>query len=414
MLQAFVVTRSLEPEAILARVRELMGRSDARGGAPRVGVGEAYALGPEPERVIAVVVGRTALALDPVPRRVAPGQRVRVSGRLPPGWREPRVVTMGPDLAIVEPDVAARGARFSATVVAPRAEGRLDVEVLGTGPHGPSPLTQLALYVGQDPPDRFEGAWPPEEREIADAWDAEAEALDRLNRDRARFGLPELRHDSALADIARAHSEDMRDGGFFGHHSPRTGSLTDRIGRAGYPAIAWAENLAGNRSLVDAQATLMHSLGHRRNVLSPSMTHVGVGVAEQRRDGHRVWLLTQVFARIPAPLDPAAARAQLLERLDAARAAAGHARFVADARLERVATQAAALTDAAPRDALDLADERGLTRRGAAAWVITVSDLEAFDAPAPIVDTPHARIGIGLYRDPGDPTRTRVVVVVGS
>src|SRR6185295_14113766 len=47
--------------------------------------------------------------------------------------------------------------------------------------------------------------------------------FERLNRDRAAQGRARLQWDARLSEVARHHSADMRDHGFFEHESPSTG-----------------------------------------------------------------------------------------------------------------------------------------------------------------------------------------------
>ena len=56
----------------------------------------------------------------------------------------------------------------------------------------------------------------------------EAQLFELVNRYRQRHGLRPLALSSQLAESARSHSKDMRDGHFFGHRSPRRGELGQR------------------------------------------------------------------------------------------------------------------------------------------------------------------------------------------
>ena len=120
--------------------------------------------------------------------------------------------------------------------------------------------------------------------------------------DRSRFGLAALSWDPELAAIARAHSAEMAEQGYFAHVSPRTGSVADRLRHAGYPASFAAENIAMAPTLGEAQESLMRSPGHRAAVLSPEATHFGIGVVT-RRDPRlgAVHHLTQLFVRRETP-----------------------------------------------------------------------------------------------------------------
>ena len=122
----------------------------------------------------------------------------------------------------------------------------------------------------------------------------EQEAGNLLNSDRARYNLSPLAIDSALSRIARVKSQDMMTGGYFAHTSPTSGDVRAMLTHFGYEYTAAGENIARYGSLEKAQAALMSSPGHRRNILSTAYTKVGVGVAVNSQ-GHVY--LTQIFCR---------------------------------------------------------------------------------------------------------------------
>ena len=122
----------------------------------------------------------------------------------------------------------------------------------------------------------------------------EQKLLNLLNHDRAANGLPALTLDSELSRIARIKSQDMLAGGYFSHTSPTYGSVRDMLTRFGYPYSAASENIARHSTLEKAQAALISSPGHRRNVLSTTFTKVGIGVATTP-EGYVY--ITQIFCR---------------------------------------------------------------------------------------------------------------------
>lgn len=119
-------------------------------------------------------------------------------------------------------------------------------------------------------------------------------ALNLLNQDRISAGLPPLRHDPSLSAIARMKSEDMRDGNYFAHESPRWGTAKQMLTTLGYDFRACGENIAHHATVIKSQAAFMTSEGHRRNILSPNWERVGVGVCYDRNGYVYV---TQLFAR---------------------------------------------------------------------------------------------------------------------
>ena len=107
----------------------------------------------------------------------------------------------------------------------------------------------------------------------------EQEAGNLLNNDRGRYNLPALAIDPQLSRIARIKSQDMLDRGYFAHTSPTYGDVRAMLTHFGYPYTAASENIARHNTLEKAQAALISSPGHRRNVLSTAYTKVGIGVA---------------------------------------------------------------------------------------------------------------------------------------
>ena len=122
----------------------------------------------------------------------------------------------------------------------------------------------------------------------------EREAGNLLNSDRSRYNLPALAIDPALSRIARIKSQDMLQNGYFAHTSPTYGDVRDMLTHFGYSYTAAGENIARYGSLDKAQAALMSSPGHRRNILSRAYDRVGIGVALTA--GGHVYL-TQIFCR---------------------------------------------------------------------------------------------------------------------
>ncbi len=108
----------------------------------------------------------------------------------------------------------------------------------------------------------------------------EAAVLELVNQARAEAGCGAVSADPALAAVARAHSADMRDRGYFSHDTPEGLSPFDRAEAAGL-THARAENIAyGQRDAAAVMDSWMNSPGHRANILNCSLSTLGVGVAE--------------------------------------------------------------------------------------------------------------------------------------
>lgn len=106
---------------------------------------------------------------------------------------------------------------------------------------------------------------------------------------------PQLDLRERVAEVARRHSENMRDSDFMAHTDPAGKTVADRLIAAGIQFRSASENLAhvehaGNPAAY-AHRLLMESEPHRHNILNGRFELVGVGVA---RRGDDYWF-TQVF-----------------------------------------------------------------------------------------------------------------------
>jgi uncharacterized protein YkwD/uncharacterized membrane protein required for colicin V production len=134
---------------------------------------------------------------------------------------------------------------------------------------------------------------PNVDTDLVESEQAEAEIAELVNQERANRGLPTLAYDPSLVPVARAHSAEMLEIGYFSHTSPNTGSLRDRLRTAGISYQTAGENLAYAPTVDVAHRGLMQSDGHRRNILEPTFEYIGVGVIVAP-DG--TLMVTQLFA----------------------------------------------------------------------------------------------------------------------
>jgi uncharacterized protein YkwD len=117
------------------------------------------------------------------------------------------------------------------------------------------------------------------------------------NGERSSAGLPTLRTSSTLMEAAQLHANQMARLGRLEHvlsgaQYPRP---EDRLAAAGYQWSAYAENIAmGQTSAAAAMDSWMHSSGHRANILSTSVTEIGIGYA---RDSAGRPYYVQVFGK---------------------------------------------------------------------------------------------------------------------
>lgn len=106
----------------------------------------------------------------------------------------------------------------------------------------------------------------------------ESRVIDLTNEQRRKNGLSNLQPDTALSNVAQEKSNDMQAKNYFSHTSPTYGSPFDMMRDFGVTYNSAGENIAmGQQSAEEVVNAWMNSEGHRKNILSPNFTHIGVG-----------------------------------------------------------------------------------------------------------------------------------------
>lgn len=110
----------------------------------------------------------------------------------------------------------------------------------------------------------------------------EAELEDSLlaltNSERAEHQLRPLKMHHAVTEVARNHSLDMHERGFFSHVNPDGMDVWERLNVAGIWYGSCAENIGRTLNVTNAHAGFMNSEMHRKNILTEEYTHVGMGI----------------------------------------------------------------------------------------------------------------------------------------
>ncbi|WP_077324539.1 CAP domain-containing protein [Virgibacillus siamensis] len=109
----------------------------------------------------------------------------------------------------------------------------------------------------------------------------EQQVVQLTNKERTERGLSELKVSTELSKVAREKSRDMAENNYFSHNSPTYGSPFDMMKQFGISYRTAGENIAkGQRTPQEVVNAWMNSEGHRKNILNPSFTHIGVGYVE--------------------------------------------------------------------------------------------------------------------------------------
>jgi uncharacterized protein YkwD len=108
--------------------------------------------------------------------------------------------------------------------------------------------------------------------------------LARINQVRAERGLNALGMAPELTQAAQAHAEDCARRGWGSHVGSDGAVLRTRLERAGYLGQNWGENWVqapnAERAFDWWYGEIPPNDPHRRNILSPRYTEVGIGIAE--------------------------------------------------------------------------------------------------------------------------------------
>jgi uncharacterized YkwD family protein len=113
-----------------------------------------------------------------------------------------------------------------------------------------------------------------------------------VNSERAKVGIQPLTINSALNKLAAIKSQDIVEKAYFDHHSPTFGSSFDMMKTHGINYIFAGENLAIDVYADNAHAAWMNSEAHKRNILNPNFTAIGIGIYAK---GNNSYAYTQLF-----------------------------------------------------------------------------------------------------------------------
>src|SRR5258708_1660747 len=105
---------------------------------------------------------------------------------------------------------------------------------------------------------------------------SERQLFEALNHERTAQGLFALQWDNALSKAARQHALLMLNLNRLEHQLPSESNLEGRLAQAGARFGAIAENIAIGPNPRIIHAGWMDSPGHRKNILDPRLTSVGI------------------------------------------------------------------------------------------------------------------------------------------
>jgi uncharacterized protein YkwD len=135
----------------------------------------------------------------------------------------------------------------------------------------------IALTAGaSSPPDSIPLDVPKAHLYVQEA--DEKTMLADVNRLRASEGVKALRVDLDLVALARTYARTMFNAGYFGHRDPLGHMPVDRMRAAKIAFRTAGENISFAPDETTSETGFEASPGHRRNMLNPSFSRVGIGV----------------------------------------------------------------------------------------------------------------------------------------
>jgi uncharacterized protein YkwD len=240
-----------------------------------------------------VAMWEQLIELRPLPREVASGARLRLRGRMLRPYQTAQVVVTMPSGDVRRLPFVLQDGVFEADLRCNYGDGRYQVEMLASDAGGPRVLANFPVFCGVQAPEEIVAQ--EEVVEAIDPGDGEQELFALMNHDRRAAGLAPLVWDNRLAAIARQHSREMATRRYVAHVSPTTGDAEARVRAVGLGFSLVSENVGLEGGIEPAHKGFMNSPGHRANVLSPKLTHVGVGIVPSGRSGASNLYITELF-----------------------------------------------------------------------------------------------------------------------
>lgn len=225
-----------------------------------------------------LLVHRGVTLNHPIPRQSEPGGWIPLQGDLLRGYFRPRVLVSPPGGArIVERPAWTSERKVDTSVWFDAGPGIYGVEVVADSQYGPVVLNNAEVFVGVPVPTLPVTRLEPGGALLATG-PPEWVLLRLVNEQRAAHGVPVLRLWTELGAVAQDYAAELDRTHVLVHATAASGNLATRLQTRGMRFTQAAENLADAANPRQALGAFMASPGHKRNLLDPGLTHVGVGV----------------------------------------------------------------------------------------------------------------------------------------
>lgn len=268
--------------------------------------------------------------IEPLPRRLAPGQAATLAGSVAGELVKPRVEVVDP-IGTLQKSQPQPGKAFRAEVKCADHPGKILVQVVAEKDGAEAQVTNFPVYCGAAPP--LAVKLPTSKAGPVDLAAAEKELLDLVNSDRKAAGIKPLNALPPLSDIARQVAQKRAQG-----QGITSTDLNKALKDAEIAAPMLLESMAQAFTVEDAYTRFSESPSDRSNTMNPDVTDVGVGVVKGPMVGDKpTYIVAELFVKQRAPIDPAQVKAKLYDAIEKKRTDARVAAAGKDPTLEKVA-----------------------------------------------------------------------------
>ena len=390
------------PQLIVEQLQPRLAEILADGATARLGIGAARRSADGTGAVV-FALQASGVATQPIPRAVAAGATIAIDAVVDPRYHEPELFVTREDGTTQRLDLQpGRPDGFVSQVACGAHRGRQQIEITASDAAGSTVLANFPVWCAAQPPASVTVDPAHDDVVVTTTDEAERRLLANVNRDRIAARLPTLRWDDRLAEVARAHSVDLRRTHVVAHFSATTGSAADRVRAAKIRTAVVLENVARAYGVNEAHDGLMNSPGHRANLMSSVATDVGIGVVfGDEVSGRREMFVTQVFTRVPPAIDPAAAAGVVRGKLEAARPALLHTPRLAGLAQQLADSLAAGSSrDAAYAKIKPQIDGLAKLYHRVGSVITATADVDTLDGKGLIGDVAAQDLGVGVAQGP--------------
>lgn len=261
---------------------------------------------------ICVLLAERRAELEKFPRQLpSHPQPQRLCATLHDSYQSADLFVTRPDGVVDKrPTAHVGGGQRVCAEVSFQGDGRYTLELLARGDLGPQVVVLFFVQVGNT----INLDTSSIDEEPKDPAVAKTKVADAINHLRQGSGFSTLKRDAELDAVAQPYAQRMATENFFAHVAPDGQDLKARLRGAGYHFASAGENLGLASGPLAAHFSIEHSPGHRKNLLEPGYTRLGLGVAKNAQGQAIVVEVLATPAEGGTEVDPFDAAYEALDR----------------------------------------------------------------------------------------------------